>query len=86
MSFSLWPSSSGAENSISSVAGREKQLSTPALDFMKVLYSARLEVSSYRHLGTEGFYDASAPVGSGGHAVVELSRRPGVVIKRMRRF
>ena len=86
MSFSLWPSSSGVENSISSVAGREKQLSTPALDFMQVLHSARLEVSSYRNLGTDGFSDASAPVGSGGQAVVELSRCPGVVVKRMRRF
>ena len=86
MSFSLWPSSSGAENSISSVAGEEKQLSTPALDFIQVLHSAGLEVSFYRDLGIDGFLDASAPVGSGGQAVVELSRRPGVVIKRMRRF
>ena len=86
MSFSLWPSSSGAENSISSVAGRETQLSTPALDFMQVLHSGRLEVCYYRDLVKDEFFDTSAPVGSGGQAVVELSRRPGVVIKRMRRF
>ena len=86
MSFSLWPSSSGAEHSILSVAGREAQLSTPALDFMQVLHSGRLEVSNYRDLTKDGFFDTSAPVGSGGQAVVELSIHPGVVIKRMRRF
>lgn len=86
MSFSLWPSSSGAENSISSAAGRVTQLSTPALDFMQVLHSGGLEVSYYRDLVKDEFFDTSAPVGSGGQAVVELSRRPGVVIKRTRRF
>lgn len=86
MSFSLWPSSSDAENAISSVAGNEKQLSTPALDFIQLLHSASLEVSSYRELVKDEYSDTSATVGSGGQAVVELSQRPGVVIKRMRRF
>ena len=53
---------------------------------MQLLHSSRLEVSSYRGLMKDGVFDTSAPVGSGGQAVVELSRRPGVVIKRMRRF
>ncbi|KAL8906976.1 MAG: hypothetical protein Q9171_006051 [Xanthocarpia ochracea] len=86
MSFSLWPSSSGAENSISSAVGRETQLSTPALDFMQLLHSSRLEVSHYRDLVKDEFFDTSASVGSGGQAVVERSRIPGVIIKRTRRL
>ena len=88
MSFSLWPSSSGAAagNSISSVTSRKTQPSSPALDFMQVLHAGGLEVSYHRDLVNDFSFDTSTPVGSGGQAVVELSRRPGVVIKRTRRF
>lgn len=89
MSFSLWPSSSGAAaagNAISTVTSRKTQPSSPALDFIQVLHSSGLEVSYYGDLVKDPFFDTSAPVGSGGQAVVELSRRPGVVIKRTRRF
>ncbi|KAL8824408.1 MAG: hypothetical protein Q9191_005076 [Dirinaria sp. TL-2023a] len=85
MSFYLWPDSIGAENSTYSDAGRETRVSTPALDFIQVLHSAELEVSAYRDL-VDDFLHGPATVGSGGQAVVELSRRPGVVIKRLRRF
>ena len=85
MSFSLWPSSSGVENSTSS-ATHETQPLTPALDFIQVLHSSTLEISHYRELVKDGFFEVSASVGSGGQAVVELSRRPGIVIKRSRRF
>ncbi|MCJ1469374.1 hypothetical protein MMC07_008007 [Pseudocyphellaria aurata] len=76
MSFSYWPSSSSAANSTSSA--------TPTLDFLQVLNSSRLALSRYRdHVSIT---EASASVGSGGQAVVELSCRPGIVIKRSRRF
>ena len=55
---------------------------------MQILHSGRLQVSHYRDLVRDDFFDdtTSASVGSGGQAVIELSRRPGIVIKRMRRF
>ena len=53
---------------------------------MQVLHSGRVDVSHYRSLVKDGFFDGSSFVGSGAQAVVELTRRPGVVIKRSRRF
>lgn len=84
MSFSLWPRSSSAENPIASAADNDARLSTPALDFMQVLLSSRLKVSDYKVLVKDGHLNTTEPVGSGGQAVVELSSRAGIVIKRMR--
>ena len=86
MSFSLWPRSSSAENPIASAAGSDARLSTPALDFMQVLLSSGLKVSDYRELVKDGRFNTPEPIGSGGQAVVELSSRPGVVIKRTKRL
>ena len=86
MSFSLWPRSSSAENPIASAAARDARLATPALDFMQVLHSSGLKVSDYRVFVKDGRFNTLEPMGSGGQAVVELSSRPGVVIKRTRRL
>lgn len=86
MSFSLWPRSYSAENPIASAASNDTQLSTPALDFMQVLHSSRLKVSDYRSFAKDGRFNTLESMGSGGQAVVELSSRPGVVIKRTRRL
>lgn len=86
MSFSLWPRSSSAENSIASAASNDARLSTPALDFMWVLHSSGLNVSDYRDFVEGGRFNNLEPMGFGGQAVVELSSRPGVVIKRTRRL
>lgn len=84
MSFSLWPRSSSAKNPIASAADNDARLSTPALDFMQVLLSSRLKVSGYSEFVKDGRFNTTEPVGSGGQAVVELSSRAGVVIKRTR--
>ena len=100
MSFSLWPrdsDSSAAESPAFSGDGgrydpfldqfdaKKPPPPTPILDFMFALRSSELEISTYRSLRMDDILDTSMPVGSGGQAVVELTRRPGVVIKRTRR-
>ena len=100
MSFSLWPSSSISGDVLSSDSSRNTKLSrentqlpnaytdvsTPVLNFIDVLYIHRLKVSLYEDFVEDSPFDTSAPVGSGRHAIVELSNMPGVVIKRTRRF
>jgi serine/threonine protein kinase len=53
---------------------------------MQVLHSSRLNVYDYREFVEGGRFNKLEPMGSGGQAVVELSSRPGVVIKRTRRL
>ena len=86
MSFSLWPRSSSAQSPIASAASNDARLSTPALDFMQVLLSSGLKVSGDREFVKDGRFNTPEPIGSGGQALVELSSRPGVVIKRTRRL
>ena len=86
MAFSLWPRSYSAENPSASAASYDARLSTPALDFMQVLHSSQLRVSDYRGFVNDGRFNTLEPIGSGGQAIVGLSSRPGVVIKRTRRL
>ena len=86
MSFSLWPQSFNNPNPIVSSVGDDAKPSTPVLNFIQVLQSNRLVISSYKSLIEGERHNTGDPIGSGGQATISRSNRPGVVIKRTRRF
>lgn len=67
--------------------GKEKELSTPALDLIAVLHETRFPVLSYRYVADLYSFAKSPFVGAGRNAVVEVAKRSDgtcFAIKRMR--